>query len=66
MGANIYRNKKPALAFLLPAFLFMVLPQENKKPLAASRMTSRLTYCFFIWTFFVKFNISVSVRYRQI
>ncbi len=25
MGANIYRNKKPALAFLLPAFLFMVL-----------------------------------------
>ncbi len=25
MGANIYRNKKPALAFLLPAFLFMVV-----------------------------------------
>lgn len=25
MGANIYRNKKPALAFLLPAFLLMVL-----------------------------------------
>lgn len=25
MGANIYRNKKPALAFPLPAFLFMVL-----------------------------------------
>ena len=28
-------------------------------------MTSRLTYCFFIWTFFVKFNISISVRYRR-
>jgi len=25
MGANIYRNKKPALVFLFPAFLFMVL-----------------------------------------
>lgn len=25
MGANIYRNKKPALAFLLPAFLFMIV-----------------------------------------
>ena len=25
MGANIYRNKKLALAFLLPAFLFMVV-----------------------------------------
>ena len=25
MGANIYRNKKPALVFLLPAFLFMVV-----------------------------------------
>ncbi len=25
MGANIYRNKKPALVFLLPAFLFMIV-----------------------------------------
>ena len=25
MGANIYRNKKPALVFLFPAFLFMVV-----------------------------------------
>lgn len=25
MGANIYRNKKPVLVFLFPAFLFMVL-----------------------------------------
>lgn len=25
MGANIYRNKKPALVFLFPAFLFMAL-----------------------------------------
>lgn len=25
MGANIYRNKKPAIVFLLPAFLFMVV-----------------------------------------
>ncbi len=25
MGANIYRNKKPALIFLFPAFLFMAL-----------------------------------------
>ncbi|MDE7358060.1 MAG: sugar ABC transporter permease [Lachnospiraceae bacterium] len=25
MGANIYRNKKPAFVFLLPAFLFMVV-----------------------------------------
>jgi len=25
MGANIYRNKKPALVFLLPAFLFITL-----------------------------------------
>lgn len=23
MGANIYRNKKPAIIFLLPAFLFI-------------------------------------------
>ena len=25
MGANIYRNKKPAIVFLVPAFLFMVV-----------------------------------------
>lgn len=25
MGANIYRNKKPAMVFLLPAFLFMTV-----------------------------------------
>lgn len=25
MGANIYRNKNPALVFLLPAFLFMIV-----------------------------------------
>lgn len=25
MGANIYRNKKPALVFLFPAFLFMAV-----------------------------------------
>lgn len=25
MGANIYRNKKPAMVFLLPAFLFMAV-----------------------------------------
>ena len=25
MGANIYRNKKPAFVFLLPAFLFMIV-----------------------------------------
>ena len=25
MGANIYRNKKPAVVFLLPAFLFMIV-----------------------------------------
>lgn len=25
MGANIYRNKKPALVFLIPAFLFMAV-----------------------------------------
>lgn len=25
MGANIYRNKKPALVFLFPAFLFMIV-----------------------------------------
>ncbi len=25
MGANIYRNKKPALLFLFPAFLFMAV-----------------------------------------
>lgn len=25
MGANIYRNKKPVLVFLLPAFLFMIV-----------------------------------------
>lgn len=25
MGANIYRNKKPAFVFLIPAFLFMVV-----------------------------------------
>jgi len=25
MGANIYRNKKPVLVFLVPAFLFMIL-----------------------------------------
>ncbi len=25
MGANIYRNKKPAFLFLLPAFLLMTL-----------------------------------------
>ena len=25
MGANIYRNKKPALVFLVPAFLFMII-----------------------------------------
>ena len=25
MGANIYRNKKPVLVFLVPAFLFMTI-----------------------------------------
>ena len=25
MGANIYRNKKPVIIFLVPAFLFMTL-----------------------------------------
>jgi hypothetical protein len=31
-----------------------VLPQEKKKPLAASRRTSRLTVCFFILNFVYK------------
>ena len=35
-------------------FLFTVLPQEKKKPLAASRRTSRLTVCFFILSFVYK------------
>lgn len=25
MGANIYKNKKPLVVFLLPAFIFMVV-----------------------------------------
>jgi ABC-type polysaccharide transport system permease subunit len=25
MGASIYKNKKPAIIFLIPAFLFMIV-----------------------------------------
>ena len=25
MGASIYKNKKPAMVFLIPAFLFMIV-----------------------------------------